>query len=216
MRCSRLGKLFFYSDQIIGSSGNKRLDHLLFANMRTSRIKIGYIPSTEDKEKAYFNMKVHYYREYGIRNIMFFDLYSEFNSSKMNELLECEIIHLSAGNPIEFKKAIQHRKMGKVLLKYFNNGGTIVGVSGGAVQLGKSTNLFQLFVGETYNDLATLNLVDFEFLPHYNRWDDDFKRAVYHYSKTTGTTVYAGSDGDGIIVEGGDIQIIGDVIKISG
>lgn len=46
--------------------------------------------------------------------------------------------------------------------------------------------------------------------------DDEFKKAVYHYSKTTGTTVYAGNDGDGIIVEGEDIQMIGNIVKING
>lgn len=211
-----MGKLFFYSDQIVESPGNKRMDHILFANNETNSIKIGYVPSTEDKEKAYYNIKANYYREYGIQNMMFFDLYSEFNPSKILELLECDMIHLSAGNPIQFKKAIKHRNMEKVLCDYFNHGGIIVGVSGGAVQLGKSTKLFELFTGESDDEVDTLNLVDFEFLPHYNRWGDVFKRDVYHYAKTTGTTVYAGNDGDGIIVEGEDIQMIGDIVKING
>jgi len=46
---------------------------------------------------------------------MFFDLYDEFNSLKIDELLECDIIHLSAGDPIEFRNAIKHRNI--LLLK---------------------------------------------------------------------------------------------------
>jgi dipeptidase E len=89
-------------------------------------------------------------------------------------------------------------------------------VSGGAVQLGKSANLFQLFIGDSNEDeLDTLNFVDFEFLPHYNRWNDDFKREVLTYFKTAGTTVYAGNDGDGLIVhEDGTLQMIGDIVVI--
>lgn len=83
--------------------------------MDSKSIKIGYIPSTEDREKTYFNTKVKYYRDYGIQNIMFFDLYDEFNSLKIDELLECDIIHLSAGDPIEFRNAIKHRNI--LLLK---------------------------------------------------------------------------------------------------
>jgi peptidase E len=56
--------------------------------------------------------------------------------------------------------------MEKVLFDYFNNGGTIVGVSGGAVQLGRTTTLFQLFIGDKDENLDALQLVDFEFLPH--------------------------------------------------
>lgn len=211
-----MGKLFFYSDQIIESSGNQRLDNILLDGMDTKNTKIGYIPSTEDREKTHFNTKVQYYRNYGIRDIMFFDIYSEFDLSKIDELLKCDIIHLSAGNPIEFRNAIKHRNMDKVLCDYFKQGGTFVGVSGGAVQLGKSIKLFQMFIGNSDEVLEGLQLVKFEFLPHYNRWNEDYKIDVHNYAKTTGTTVYAGNDGDGIIVEDNKIQMIGDIVVING
>ncbi|MBM7691484.1 dipeptidase E [Peribacillus deserti] len=211
-----MGKLFFYSDQVVESTGNRRLDNILLEGMNTKNIKISYIPSTEDREKTYFNTKAQYYRNYGIKDIMFFDLYSEFKSSKIDELLKCDIIHLSAGNPIEFRNAIKHRNMEKVLCDYFNQGGIIVGVSGGAVQLGKSTKLFQMFIGDSDEELEALQLVNFEFLPHYNRWNEDYKKDVHNYAKTTGTTVYACNDGDGIIVEDNKIQMIGDIVVING
>lgn len=210
-----MGKLFFYSDQIAESPGNKKLDKFLFNNRKNKNIKIGYIASTEDKDKKYFNTKVQYYCDYGVKNIMFFDLYSEFDPLKIKELIKCDIIHLSAGNPIEFGNAIKNRNMENVLWEYFKNGGTIVGVSGGAVQLGKSTKLFQLFSGDLSNqDSDTLQFVDFEFLPHYNRWNEDFKREVLKYSQETGTMIYAANDGDGIIVDGDSIQMIGDILVI--
>ncbi|WP_216647466.1 Type 1 glutamine amidotransferase-like domain-containing protein [Bacillus sp. THAF10] len=180
--------------------------------MTTETLKIGYIPSTEDKDKSYFQTKVQYYRKYGVKDIIFFDLYQEFHSEKIEELLSCDIIHLSAGNPIAFRQALRARQMEPVLKKYFEQGGTIVGVSGGAVQLGKSAHLFQLFSeGSVKVELNTLGLVDFEFLPHYNRWDDQFKEAVKTFSKTTNTKIYAGNDGDGLIVEDGKVTFIGDI-----
>lgn len=211
-----MGKLFFYSDQVVESTGNKRLDNILFGGMNTKNIKIGYIPSTEDKEKTYYNSKAQYYRDYGIQNIMFFDLYSEFNPLKIDELIKCDIIHLSAGNPIEFRNAIKYRNMEKVLCDYFYQGGIIVGVSGGAVQLGISTNLFQMFIGDSDEELEALKLVNFEFLPHYNRWNEEYKKDVHNYAIVTGTTVYAGNDGDGIIVEDNKIQMIGEIVVING
>jgi dipeptidase E len=141
----KMGKLFFYSDQVVESPGNRRLDNILLTGKDPKSIKIGYIPSTEDKEKTYFNTKAQYYRTYGIQDIIFFDLYSEFDPLKIEELLKCDIIHLSAGNPIEFRNAIKNRNMEKILRDYFYQGGNIVGVSGGAVQLGKTTKLFQMY-----------------------------------------------------------------------
>ncbi len=212
-----MGKLFFYSDQIVESSGNQRLDKVLFTGMEPKQIKVGYLPSTEDIDKKYFNTKAQYYREYGVKDLLFFDLYSEFNPSKSKELMQCDIIHLSAGNPLEFRNAIKNRKMDKVLWDYFNNDGIIVGVSGGAVQLGHSTKLFQLFT-DTLDDEGSesLQFVDFEFLPHYNRWNDDFKQKVLAYSQETGTKVYAGNDGDGLIVDGDTITTIGNIKVIGG
>jgi len=210
-----MGKLFFYSDQTIDSPGNRRLDQILLDGMDVQNTKIGYIPSTEDKGKVYFDTKAQYYRTYGIQDMMFFDLYKEFDPSKTDELLNCDIIHLSAGNPIEFREAIKRRKMDKVLCQYFNQGGIMVGVSGGAVQLGKSIKLFQLFIEDSNEEVDGLHLVDFEFLPHYNRWNEAYKRAVQNYGETTGTIIYAGNDGDGIIFENGEIQMIGSIAMIS-
>ncbi|MGA9290050.1 MAG: Type 1 glutamine amidotransferase-like domain-containing protein [Anaerobacillus sp.] len=212
-----MGKLLFYSDQIVESPGNQRLDKVLFTGMEPKQIKVGYLPSTEDIDRKYFKTKVQYYREYGVKDLLFFDLYSEFNLSKIKELMQCDIIHLSAGNPLEFRNAIKYRKMDKVLWDYFNNDGTIVGVSGGAVQLGHSTKLFQLFTDTLGNeDSESLQFVDFEFLPHYNRWNDDFKQKVLAYSQETGTKVYAGNDGDGLIVDGDSITTIGNIKVIGG
>lgn len=210
-----MGNLFFYSDQVIESPGNRRLDNKLFTSGEPEGIKIGYIPSTEDREKIHFNIKTQYYRDYGIQDIMFFDLYSEFNPSKIDELLNCDIIHLSAGNPIVFRNAIKNRNMEKLLRDFYHQGGTIVGVSGGAVQLGNSTKLFQMFIGDSDEELEALQLVDFDFLPHYNRWNDDYKRNIIEFAKSTGTTVYAGNDGDGIIFKDNKIHMIGDIVVIN-
>jgi dipeptidase E len=80
--------------------------------------------------------------------------------------------------------------------------------------LEKPQNYFRC-IGRSDEELEVLQLVDFEFLPHYNRWNDDYKRDVFDFAKTTGTTVYAGNDGDGIIFEDNQIQMIGDIAMIS-
>lgn len=106
--------------------------------------------------------------------------------------------------------------MNEHLHDYFNQGGTLVGVSAGAVQFGKSTKLFHLFDDEFGEDLKGLQFVDFEFLPHYNRWNENYKKQVREYARTTGTTIYAGNDGDGMVVENNKIKFIGDIVVING
>ncbi|TAA72597.1 Type 1 glutamine amidotransferase-like domain-containing protein [Planococcus salinarum] len=211
-----MGKLFFYSDQVRGTPGNERLDQLLLEGLDPEKLKIAYIPSTEDRDKTYFKLKAQYYSHYGIREMMFFDLFSEYDPAQMEPLLKCDIIHLSSGNPIELRKALEHRGMDELLREYFNHGGTLVGVSAGAVQFGKSAKLFQLFIGDSGEKINALQMVDFDFLPHYNRWDEAYKKKVRAYAETSGTTVYAGNDGDGLIVDNGKIQLIGDITVING
>ncbi|WP_226658081.1 Type 1 glutamine amidotransferase-like domain-containing protein [Guptibacillus hwajinpoensis] len=216
MEKTSIGKLFFYSDQVNDSPGNQRLDSLLFEGLDLKTIKVGYIPSTEDKDKQYFQTKVQYYQNYGVTDILFFDLYADFTSLKIKELFQCDIIHLSAGNPIEFGNAIRNRSMDQVLLDYVQSGGIIVGVSGGAVLLGQSINLFHLFIGSAKKSSETLKLVDFEFLPHYNRWNDAFKQEVKEYSERKKKKIYCANDGDGLMVDGDSIRMIGNVQVIGG
>ncbi|MCA1054016.1 Type 1 glutamine amidotransferase-like domain-containing protein [Rossellomorea aquimaris] len=210
-----MGELYFYSDQIAESPGNRRLDDRLFANKQPESMKIGYLPSTEDPERLYFKQKESYYQQYGVTDLLFFDLYSDFDASKMEELLNCDVIHLSAGNPLYFRRALRNRAMVEPLRHYYVNGGTIVGVSGGAVQLGKTAKLFELFIGDEGQDrLDTLDLADFEFLPHYNRWDEKYKRAVVQHARASKTKVLAGSDGDGVIIDSDGVHFIGDIVEI--
>lgn len=216
------GRLFFYSDQIIESPGNRNLDALLLAGHNPAQTRIGFIPSTGDPDRRFFRNKTAYYGQYGVRHLMFFDLYDEFERGKVSELLSCDIIHLSAGDPLQFRRGLLARGLATVLRDYYHAGGTLVGVSGGAVQLGQSTRLFQLFTGslggalDPDSDLRTLQLVDFEFLPHFNRWTDAFKNEVATYARSTGIIVYAGNDGDGLIVDGTGMTPVGDIVRISG
>lgn len=90
------------------------------------------------------------------------------------------------------------------------------------MQLGLTTALFKMFTStltDALNErpnLATLGLVDFEFLPHYNRWTDEFKLDVMKYAETTGVTIFACDDGDGLIVNEHGIHPVGNVKMIRG
>ncbi|WP_108672440.1 Type 1 glutamine amidotransferase-like domain-containing protein [Peribacillus acanthi] len=214
-----MAKLFFYSDQIIQE--NRRIDERLIAALPKGQAsKIGYIPATGDPDKTYFNKQKSYYQQYGLKDFYLFDLEEENSTSQVEELLSCDAIHLSGGNPIYLRNNLEKHHFFPTLQKYVLDGGILIGVSGGAVQFGHNAGLFQLFISnmeetlQNLSDLYTLSIAPFEFLPHFNRWDPVFIENVLRYSKITGASILACNDGDGIIIESNNLEIIGDVLLI--
>lgn len=78
------------------------------------KLKLVISLQLKDIEKRYFNIKEQYYRKYGTEHNVFRHT-SEFNPLRIKELLGCDIIHLSTGDPIEFRNAIKKRQMEEVL-----------------------------------------------------------------------------------------------------
>lgn len=96
----------------------------------------------------------------------------------------------------------------------------LVGVSGGAVQIGRSAGPYKVFMDglesalDNIENLNTLGVANFEVLPHYNCWDENFKESIKEYSRTLQTNIYALNDGDGILMDNGKFELIGNVIRI--
>jgi dipeptidase E len=181
---------------------------------------LGFIPSTGDKEGKYFDQVKAFYKKFGIKKFTFFDLDQAYEESKTTTLINCQIIHLSGGDPIFLHDNIKERNFGPILHKFVRNNGILIGVSGGACNIGKNIALYRLFsssIEETLkirNELIALNFGNFEFLPHFNRWDRLFKTKVLEYSKRILNKIYACHDGDGIILNGKNLELFGDVLTI--
>lgn len=212
-----MGKYILYSDQM--SADNEKVHIKMKQLLGNGNLSLGYIPSTGDKDRKYFSNIKAFYKSYGIQEFIFFDLDEEYDESKVDDLLSCDVIHISGGDPIFLLNNIKKRNFKPVLKKYADNG-IIIGVSGGACNIGGNISLFKLFTSNLDEALSSrcqlnsLGLVDFEFLPHYNRWNKEFKDNVKEYSKRTGSTIYACNDGDGVIVNDGEIEFVGNIIKI--
>lgn len=88
------------------------------------------------------------------------------------------------------------------------------------MQLTKSVCLYKLFNDglekalSEYESLRALELVNFEFLPHYNRHDDSFISLIKQYTKETGIIVYSCADGGAIVINAENMQFIGETYKI--
>ena len=205
------GTIIFYSDQVIPE--NERLDKRIFEISGKDRPKLAYIPSASDANRKYFKDKCEYYKKYGIEDILYFDLNKEYDPSKTDELLTCDAIHLSGGDPFQFLGSIRKRNFGPVLKKYWEDGGILLGISAGAIVLTPSINISHVFYQSRTDKHQAVGLVDFHFLPHWNLREgktEDVKR----FSQENQATVYACKDGDGMVIRDGKMELVGELLKI--
>ncbi|MFC1641016.1 Type 1 glutamine amidotransferase-like domain-containing protein, partial [Patescibacteria group bacterium] len=107
-----------------------------------------------------------------------------------------------------------------VLRDYVEKGGVLVGVSAGSmvmspkIDVGAVDDDMEGTLNEIgLTDLTAMGLSGFEFFPHLNKDVDELTKRLKVYSKIEDSVVYACQDGDGIVVNGDDIQFIGDVLK---
>jgi dipeptidase E len=205
------GAIIFYSDQVVPE--NERLDRRFLEMVGKDRPRLAYIPSASDGTRKYYREKCEYYKRYGIEDLLYFDLNKEYDSSLTEELLSCDGIHLSGGDPFQFLGSIRKREFGSVLKKYHDNGGILLGISAGAIVLTPSINISHVFYKSRTAQHQAVGLVDFHFLPHWNQREDRLE-AVKRFSVENKATVYACNDGDGMVIRDSKIELVGDLVRI--
>jgi len=212
-------KLIFYSGG--NNKINEKLDLGLIELIGKKDPKIGYIPSSSDPQRKYFNETKNYYAKYGVSRFLYFDLDIEFGRNKLPELMSCDAIYLSGGNTFRFLYLIKKRGLIAFLKRYARSGKVLVGVSAGSMIMTPSINATVVFHSQKgdldglnavgLRNFNALNLVNFEFIPHFN--EKEKVAFAKNYSKTQKNPIYACDDGSGIIIDGGKTTFYGRVIK---
>lgn len=207
-------KLVLYSDQSI--EANKKIDIELLKLINKEKPHIGYIASGSDITRSYFSPKVEYYRKLGVDNILYFDLDVEFDESKIEDLFNCDAIHLLGGNTYWFLYNLKKRNFISLLQQFVAKGKVLVGISAGSILMSKNIDIAQFEDKNVVSlkDTTSLGLVDFEFLPHWNMYSSCMEE-LKKYSQEKNNVIYACKDGDGIIVENNELRFFGDIIKIT-
>ena len=211
MNLVKSGTIIFYSDQVIPE--NERLDRIILDICGKANPRIAFIPSASDDTRRYFRDKCGYYEKYGIKDFLYFDLNKEYDQSLTGELLSCDAIHLSGGDPFQFLGSIRKRKFGEVLKKYLGDGGILLGVSAGAIVLTPSINISHVFYRSRTDKHQAVGLVDFHFLPHWNLREHKLED-IRKFSRDHDATVYACKDGDGMVIRDGTIETVGVLLRI--
>ncbi|HWD37827.1 MAG TPA: Type 1 glutamine amidotransferase-like domain-containing protein [Fimbriimonas sp.] len=191
-------KLALYSDQVI--PGNAPIDLRLLSLIGNDRPRIGYVASSPDPERLWFEEKRSYYARFGAHLAPYVDESSP--SLAIEDLLACDAIHLSGGNTFHFLSWIRKRGLSELLPRYVHSGGVLVGTSAGAILMTPDIATAEHCGDQNLDgltDFSALNLVDFDFLPHFAGADFTPRRKTY-----------ACPDGAGIIV-GSELELFGNV-----
>ena len=181
------------------------------------RPRIAWIPSDFRSGSRWFHAKVAYYARYDtdLEEPVRFD--APFTPADLERLWTFDAIHLSGGNTAEFLGLLRQHHMLEPLRRFARHGGVLIGESAGAILM--TVSIETTFVGESGDkhpgadfELDALELVDFAFVPHYS---DDLETTCRKLATQLRRTVYACRDGDGIVVNAGELRLIGAVLEFN-
>lgn len=205
-------KLVFYSGG--HDYENIQLDKHLIDLVHTDSPQITYIPSCSYLCDSDFHDFIKQYERFNIHNIINFPIDLPYTEVLKNEVLKSDVIHLSGGNTYYFLKYLRKTGMINDLKRFVRNGGVLTGLSAGAIIMTKSIETagfpdFDRDVNdEKLRNFKAMNLVDFEFFPHY-RNSKRYDAEILDYSKEQDFPIYACPDGSGIVVKNNEISFVG-------
>lgn len=199
-------KLVFYSGG--QNPENHQLHKALIGLVgKKKRISMTYIPFCSEGAAPFFGRFKRRYRRFGATDFHCLPVDQPFTASEKKKALSSDIIYLAGGNTFYFLNSLRKSKMLTELRNFAKRGGILAGLSAGGIILTPNIELagFPPFdpdendVGIT--QLKALNLVDFEFFPHYansKRVND----ALSMYSLIAKNPIFASHDGGGIVING--------------
>jgi len=196
---------------------NDELKSVLASELKKRGDKVAYISSSQEKlSKVWFENSVEEYKIIDSNIIVeYFDLSSQYTIKKLKQTLQFGAIHLSGGNTFQFLNSVRKRSFQKILKRHLDNEGLIIGVSAGSIILTPSIHTAS-FNGDVnairLRDWTGLNLLPFEFYPHFNSSKNEIDKLIDH-SVSTENLILACMDGDGILFENNRITCIGNVTK---
>jgi len=170
-----------------------------------SNPKIAWIPPFTDEGRERFARAESRFCEVGLPHIEYCDIDREADAKGRPVLDAYDIAYLSGGDPLQFRSNLQRHRMVGPLRAFADRGGLLVAASGGALQFTQNVSLFRLEAKSVDHVLldraqyAALGLVDYEMLPHLNRFDEGFLRRVRDYSLRIECDILALADGAALV-----------------
>lgn len=175
-----------------------------------------YVPFCHEGSQVFFNRFVRRYRGFGASEFHCLPVDVKISERESHRALKSDIIYLAGGNTFYFLKHLRKSGLIKKLQTFSKRGGVLTGLSAGALIMTPHIGLagYPSFDSDenevNLTNLKALNLVPFEYFPHYEN-TKRFRTAMCAYSKKTPHPVYACEDGGGIIIDGEEKTFFGHV-----
>jgi dipeptidase E len=179
-------------------------------------ISLTYIPFCHDSSEIYFRRSVKRYQRFGASRFQCFpvDLPKALTRDDVKRALSSDVVYLAGGNTFYFLNWLRKRKLLGALREYVRNGGVLAGLSAGAHIITPHIALAGLKgLDPDENEvglktLGALGLVGFEFMPHFHASRRSM-RILRNYSSRNENSIYACSDGGGIVINGNQFTVHG-------
>ncbi len=155
------------------------------------------IPSqTGPKTEYYFEKLKAVFSQLGITNFELVPIDTDKTITELQTLLDrVDMIFISGGDTHYLRDQIMRPEVATLIRAQAKAGKLIIGQSAGAIVLTPNTHTTELLEDEPQNktgNFESLNLVDFEFLPHFSP-DMPIDR-IQAYAKTTSHKIIAASE----------------------
>jgi peptidase E len=183
-------------------------------------LKIAWIPPITDRGRKRFTIAQAQFQSHGVVGLEYCDIDEEADETRLSRLDEYDIVYLSGGDPIAFRRNILRVGLPVILQRCFAASRLVVAASGGSMQFTKNLSLFRL-QGATLDkvlaergDYEALGAVHYELLPHLNRLDPKFLETVRMYSERANLDIIALADGAAILhTRPDEYQCIGEAAR---
>lgn len=198
-------------------------DWLLALSPDAPGVRMTYIPVWAENSAVFFRRFERRYRPFGARE---FDCLPVDGPDGIppdfeRRVMQSDIVYLAGGNTFYFLLHLRRSGLLPVLRRFAARGGVLAGLSAGALILTPHIGLagFPPFDRDENEEglcnLRGLNLVRFEFFPHFRR-SRRYREALEAYSHKSCYPVYACPDGSGLVIEDDRFTAHGDVFLFHG
>ncbi|GAM14854.1 alpha-aspartyl dipeptidase peptidase E [Mesobacillus selenatarsenatis SF-1] len=177
--------------------------------------KLAYIPSQTDKERIYFEKVKPEFMALGITDFFYFDVDEEYQEYQLEEFKSCDGVFLSGGNTYYFLKNLQDKNINVYLKQMVLEGKLLTGVSAGSIIMSKTIKIASFYDENEVKleQLDGLNLVDFEFMPHWQE-NEQLLEKLLSYSLQEESSIFTCADGDGIVIKDNHVELFGAISEI--
>lgn len=179
------------------------------------RKSITYIPYCFDRSDIYFNRFKKRYSRFGFTDFHMVHADRKIVKTDIEKMLNSDVVYIAGGNTFYILHHLKASGIFSMLQVYAKTGGILAGLSAGAIILTPDIDLagypdFDRDENEVgIEDHKSLNLVEFEFFPHFNHRNYRLIGALKKHASIKQRSIIASTDGCGVVIDNGLGHFIG-------